>query len=108
MLYYLHAHQTANRDNTNADQGQDRADYQHHHKDEYHGTDRRDNLADALLKRGIYGIHIIGDAAQHIAERIAVKIGQGQTADFLVHCHTQIMHGTLCHPCHDVLAGIVE
>ena len=48
-----------------------------------------------LLKRGIYGIHIIGAAAQHIAERIAVKIGQGQTADFLVHCHTQIMHAIL-------------
>ena len=108
MFYHLHAHQAANRDNTNADQCQHRADHQHHYEYKYHGTDGCNNLADALLKGGIYGVHIIGDAAQHISECIAVKIGQRQTADFLVYCHAQIMHCALRHSCHNVLAGIVE
>lgn len=63
MFYHLHAHQAANRDDANSNQGQDRADHQHHYEYEYHGTDRCDNLADTLLKGGIYGVHIIGDAA---------------------------------------------
>ena len=57
---------------------------EHHDQHADDGEDRRDQLGQALLERLADVVDVVGDAAQDVAARLAVEVGERQAAELLV------------------------
>ena len=65
---------------------------QHHRDDEQEGQDAADHPGQRLLESVAQRVDIIGHPAEHIAERMIVKVADRQPLDLLLERIAQIVH----------------
>ena len=79
------------RQDQQGDQGHAGADGQHHDQHADHGGHAGDELGDALVQALAQGVHIVGDAGQHLAHGALFKVGQGQAVDLLADLAAEVV-----------------
>ena len=88
-----HQHHQDQRDGQDeqCDQGHFGADGQHHNQYADHGGDAGDELGYALVQALAQGVHIVGDAGEHLADRPLFKVGQRQAVDLFADLAAEII-----------------
>ena len=88
-----HQHHQYQRDGQDeqCDQGHFGADGQHHDQHADHGGNAGDELGHALVQALAQGVHIVGDAGEHLADRPLFKVGQRQAVDLLADLAAEII-----------------
>ena len=88
-----HQHHQDQRDGQDeqCDQGHFGADGQHHDQHADHGGNAGDELGHALVQALAQGVHIVGDAGEHLADRPLFKVGQRQAVDLLADLAAEII-----------------
>ena len=79
------------RQDQQGDQGHAGADGQHHDQHADHGGHAGDELGDALVQALAQGVHIVGNAGQHLAHGALFKVGQGQAVDLLADLAAEVV-----------------
>ncbi|MMZ59234.1 hypothetical protein D1872_212600 [compost metagenome] len=90
----------ADRQSQDCDQGQKRADRQHHHDNADDRQDRSDQLGQTLLQGVADIVHIIRNPAQNFPVRPGIEVFQRQLVQFPVDVLAQIVDGLLGHAGH--------
>ncbi|MNE41113.1 hypothetical protein D3C80_1351680 [compost metagenome] len=103
-----HNDHKAQRQGDYGNQGQPRADRQHHDDNPDNGYDGRDQLRQALLQRCADIIHIIGCTAEDFAVGTGIKIFQRQPFQLAVHLLPHIKDNLLGDSGHYVLLHVTE
>ena len=107
-LYHIHHNQHAHGQNANCHQRHQWADGQHHAQHAHHHGDVCHNLRKALVQRLGDGIHIVGDAAQHLAVWHAVKIRKRHAVYFFRNFAPHGITHLGGHACHNPALHIAE
>ena len=89
-----------NRQDAQRRQGQLPADGQHHHQYADHLGDGGDELGNALVEALAQGIHVVGDAGEHLAVGLGIVVFHGQTVDLLGDLPPQVVGHLLGHAGH--------
>ena len=92
-------------------QGDDReegADPEHHEQDADHREEGGDQLGQALLERLGDVVDVVGDAAQDVAARLAVEVGEREAAELHVDAPAEPVDRPLGDAGHDVALGPAE
>ena len=77
VAHHIHHNDQTHRQNADGHQRHQRADGKHHAQYAHNHGQLSDHLRKALVQRLGDHIHIVGDAAEHLAVRYPVKIGHG-------------------------------
>ena len=105
---YLHGKHKREGDGHDTDQRQHGADIEHHGQNEDDGGHRRHDLLQTLLEAVGDGVHIVGDAAEHIPVGVRIKVVQGKLLKLPVDIISQVTDRFLGDPDKDNRADILE
>ena len=90
-LDHQHHQRQRNRQDEQCNQGHLGADGQHHDEHADHGRHAGDELGDALVQALAEGVHIVGDAGEHLADGPLFKVGEGEAVDLFADLAAEVV-----------------